>query len=335
MIHRHLPFTQSVISALFLLTATAGLAADRVKSVPEQTVDTLEKLSGGPHAGFRANHAKGIVVTGSFTADAAAKTLTKAEHLQGAKVPVTVRFSNATGVPTLPDADPNASPHGIAIRFTAPSGQATDIVSISYDGFPVSTPDDFLALLNAVAASGPDVPSPKPIETFLGSHPAAKAFVTAPKPAPVSYANLPFYGVNAFNFTNAAGKSQYARYRIIPVAGDKRLTDDEAKKAAPDYLIDELKARLAKAPVKFKLIAQLAKDGDAVNDGSIAWGKDHKEVLLGTLTLDTALADSAAVEKKLAFSPLHLVDGIAPSADPVLLARPAAFAFSVGRRAGK
>lgn len=330
---QHIAVSACAVLAAPVLHAADGAPAAPAKSIPEQTVDTLEKLAGGPHAGYRANHAKGIVVTGSFTALPTAKALSKAAHLQGKPVPVIVRFSNATGVPTLPDANPNASPHGVAIRFQLPEDTVTDIVSISYDGFPVSTPDDFLALLNAVAASPADAPKPTAIETFLGTHPAAKAFVTAPKPAPVSFATLPFFGVNAFKFTNARGVSQYARYRIIPMAGDQRLSDADAAAQAPNYLMDELPKRLAKGPVKFKLSAQLAKKGDAVNDGSIAWStKDHREVALGTITLTQVDPDSAATEKTLAFSPLNLVDGIAPSADPVLLSRPVAYAFSVARR---
>jgi catalase len=325
------------VSALVLLSVATVQAADSppAKGVPEQLVDTLERLAGGPHAGYRANHAKGIVVTGSFTPTPAARGLSKAEHFQGPKVPVLVRFSDTTGVPNLPDANPNASPHGIAIRFQLADNESTDIVSISYNGFPVATPEDFLTFLNAVAASGADAPKPTPVETFLASHPAAKAFATDPKPAPVSFATLPFYGVNSFSFTNAKGESHYGRYRIIPVAGDHRLSPAEVEKATPNYLMDELPQRLAKGPVKFKISVQLAQDGDAITDGSIAWGDDHKEVALGTLTLTKVLANSATIEKQLAFSPLRLTGGIAPSADPVLLARPAAYAISLGRRIGK
>ena len=77
-----------------------------------------------------------------------------------ASVPVLVRFSDPTGVPNLPDADPNASPHGMAIRFQLPDGSSTDIVSISANSFPVSTPEDFVAMLQAVAHSGADVAKP-------------------------------------------------------------------------------------------------------------------------------------------------------------------------------
>ena len=36
-------------------------------NVAVQLVDTLTELAQGPHKGFRSNHAKGVVVTGSFT----------------------------------------------------------------------------------------------------------------------------------------------------------------------------------------------------------------------------------------------------------------------------
>ncbi len=83
------------------------------KPLPVALVDALTKLSGGPHKGFRANHAKGIMVEGTFTPTAKAPSLSKAPHF-AKPVPVVVRFSDTTGVPTLPDADPAASPHGMA-----------------------------------------------------------------------------------------------------------------------------------------------------------------------------------------------------------------------------
>jgi catalase len=83
-------------------------------------VDALNTLSGGPHAGFRANHAKGILVEGTFTPAPTAPELSEAPHL-AATVPVLVRFSDPTGVPNLPDTDPNASPHGMAIVSNRPA----------------------------------------------------------------------------------------------------------------------------------------------------------------------------------------------------------------------
>src|SRR5277367_3665498 len=161
-----------IMTSVFLFNAGLSLADDTSpasnKSVAEQLVDALTTLALGPYKGYPANHAKGIMVSGTFTAAASAATLSKAPHLQKGSVPVLVRFSDPTGVPTIPDADPNASPHGIAIRFQLPKGEYTDIVSISVNRFVAATPEDFLAFLNAAIASGPNAPKPTPIEQFIG-----------------------------------------------------------------------------------------------------------------------------------------------------------------------
>jgi catalase len=328
------PSAAALFVGAFALAAPVHAADAPTIGVNEKIVNTMTELANGPHAGFRSNHAKGIVLSGSFTPSTEAPSLSKAVHFLKT-VPVTVRFSNPSGVPDMPDASPKASPHGIAIRFDLPGGGKTDIVSISHNGFPVATPEDFLLFLNSIAATKADSPKPTPVEQFLETHPAAKKFVMTPKPAPVSFATLAFFGVNAFQFTNAKGESQYARYRIEPVAGMQALTKEQAAAAAPNYLMDELAQRVAKGPVQFRISAQLAAKGDNVIDGTQVWPDDRPQVQLGILSLNKMSPDSKAAEKKLAFNPLLLTDGIAPSADPVLLARPVAYAISVSRRIGK
>lgn len=51
--------------------------------VVEQLVDTMTKLAAGPHAGYRANHAKGIVATGEFKPASSAASITKASIMNG------------------------------------------------------------------------------------------------------------------------------------------------------------------------------------------------------------------------------------------------------------
>lgn len=330
--------TLSAIALSVSLSVSSVYAEDATpvvndKPVTEQIVDTLTKLSGGPHKGYRANHAKGIVVQGEFVPAKSAASVSKAIHLQTRPSPVIVRFSDATGVPNIPDADGNAFPKGVAIRFQLPDGAYTDIVSISTNGFPAATPEDFLGLLNSVAASsGPDVAKPSPVEQFLGSHPAALKFVQMPKPAPVSFATESFYGVNAFKFTNAKGETQYGRYRITPVKGTQFLTKEEAAKTTPNYLFEELPVRLSKAPIKYNIALQLAEKGDVINDATVVWPDSRKVVELGTLTIKNVDANGVQFEKSTMYNPLVLVDGIEPSDDPVLLARPLAYAVSYGRR---
>jgi catalase len=329
-----------LLIALGAATAATCMAAPaRAQSASQdvntQLVDTMTTLAKGPYPGYRANHAKGIMASGTFTPAESARSLSKAAHLQGGDVPVLVRFSNGTGDPHSADAASTSNPHGIAIRFNLPNDAYTDIVSISYNGFPVATPEEFLQMLTAVRDSGTNVPKPTPIEKFLGSHPAAKAFVTAAKPAPTSFTTLSYFGVNAFKFTNAKGETRYGRYRIIPVKLEPALTEEQAAKMDPDYLMKELPARLANGPAKFTISAQLAQEGDVTNNGTVTWPDNRPQVVLGTLTLKSVVPDSKSAEKKIMFNPLALVDGIAPSDDPVLLDRPAAYAVSFGRRAGK
>jgi catalase len=312
--------------------ALAEEGAANAKPLPVSIVETLNKLSGGPHPGYRANHAKGILVEGSFTPASGASSFSKAPHL-AKPVPVIVRFSNGTGVPTLPDASPNASPHGMAIRFKLPGGEVTDIVSISANGFPVATPEDFYGLLTAISQSGPGAAKPSPIEQFLSTHPAAAKWVSTPRPAPESFGTLAFYGVNAFKFTNAKGVSRFARYQILPVAGEHPLSAEAQAKMPENYLMDELPQRIAKGPVKFRLVAQVAADGDVINDATAVWPADRPIVELGTISLIRVPKEQTQSQKALLFNPLATTAGIEPSNDPVLLFRPGVYAVSFGQRA--
>lgn len=323
------------LKPLFLVLL-AGLSShafadETSKPVTEQLVDTLTQLSGGPHAKFRANHAKGIVAEGVFTPAASAAEITKASIFTTSN-PVTVRYSDATGVPNIPDADGNAFPKGIAIRFNLPDQSLADLVCISVNGFPSATPEDFLGLLNAVAASGKETSKPTTIEKYLGSHPAALKFVTTPKLPPESFATQAFFGVNAFKFTNAKGETHYGRYRIEPVDGQKFLSPEAAKAADANYLMNDLPVRLKKGPYSYKISVQIADAGDTLNDPTVTWPDTRRVVELGTLQIKSIKADGASYERQVMFSPLNLVDGIEPSEDPILLARPSAYAVSFGRR---
>ena len=91
-----------------------------------QKFDTLF----GVHPGFRPAHAKGTMLNGSFTPTAEAAALSKAPHLNRPATPVSVRFSNSTGIPVIPDNDQNADPRGCAVRFHLAERVHTDISPI-------------------------------------------------------------------------------------------------------------------------------------------------------------------------------------------------------------
>jgi catalase len=166
----------------------------------------------------------------------------------------------------------------------------------------------------------------------LGSHPRALKFAQDPKPVPVSYATESFYANNAFRFVNATGQKQAGRYQIVPVEGQQYLPDAEAKTRSRDFLTEEIKTRLARGPVKFRLLLQLAESGDRTDDSSVSWPEDRKKVELGIITITSTVADNAKAENDLAFDPTRLVDGIELSDDPLPALRSLVYAKAVAIR---
>jgi catalase len=208
----------------------------------------------------------------------------------------------------------------------------TDIVSHSVPFFPTRTGAEFLQFLEALVASPPGTPSPSPVEQFLGSHPAALAFVQAPKPPPTSYTREAFYSVSAFKFIAADGKETYVRYHIVPEQGIEALDEAALKEKEPDYLQTELKTRLEAGPAGFKILAQLAEEGDVVDDATVHWPESRKIVELGSFKLEALLPDSIKEQKYLIFDPIPRVQGVEPSADPLLEMRAAVYLLSGKQR---
>jgi len=286
----------------------------------------------GLHPGFRPAHARGVMLTGTFTPSSDARSLTRAPHITRNSTPVTVRFSSSTGLPQIPDNDPNANPRGLAIRFHLAEHEHTDIVSHSTDGFPTRTGQEFLEFLRAAASSDPSKPSPSPIEVFLGSHPKAPAFVQTPKPFPSSLARESYFGVTALRFTNQDGVSRYGRYRIKPDAGIEHLDDATAKIRGANYLFDELTERIARGPIGFQVLVQVANDNDIVDDATVHWPEERPLINLGRILLTNPVLDNTGEHEKIIFDPIPRVDGIEPSADPLLELRAAIYLLSGRRR---
>jgi catalase len=304
---------------------------EKLIALSEQLLRQFDTIF-GLNPGFRPAHAKGVMLTGTFTPSTEAATLTKAPHIARESTPVTVRFSDSTGIPLVPDNDPNANPRGFAIRFNLAEHVHTDIVSHSTDGFPTRTGQEFLELLTALATSDPKNLAGTPLEAFLGSHPKALAFVQAPKPAPSSFARESYFGVTAMKFTNKDGVSRFGRYRIIPEAGNDHLDETATAAKGPDYLMTEIVERVGKAPVRFKVLVQIANDGDVVDDATNHWPENRKVLEFGTLNLTAPVADTAREQKQIIFDPIPRVDGIEPSDDPLLELRAAIYLISGRRR---
>ncbi|MCU1306383.1 MAG: Catalase related subgroup protein [Acidobacteriaceae bacterium] len=310
---------------------------EKLLTLSRDVIEAFDKVDGGIHPGFRPAHAKGILLTGVFRPSPEAVSRTRAPHIQRDSTPVTVRFSDFAGIPTVPDNDQGASPRGCAIRFHLDEHVHTDIVAHSVDTFPSRTTEEFLDFINALIATDPDGPHPNAVEQFLGAHPAALTFVQTPKPIPTSFGKESFFAVSAFRFINADGVGRYGRYRLLPVAGNEYLDEAEAAMQTPNFLFDEIKERVAKEPVKFRIVVQLAQDGDTVDDATVRWPETRPQFTFGELSLKKIAPDNATEQQRIIFDPIPRVDGIEASADPLFEPRANVYLMAGRRRraAGK
>jgi len=301
----------------------------------EEIVDALHAANRGPHAGYRAVHAKGTVCSGTFTATPEAKTLSRAAHLQSDPIETTVRFSNASGDPHTSDVHPIAG-RGMAVKFHLPDGEATDIVSVPLVVFLARTPEDFLEMTRArIPDPETGQPDPEKLGAYMAAHPEFGEALQKglPKIAPTtSFATSDYRALHAFCLVDADGATHWGRYTWEPEEGPKYLSDEQRDAAPRDYLQEEIRQRLAEGIARFTLEFTLAKEGDSLEDPTAEWEGEHEVVELGELEVLRVVEDAETPGNPIVFDPMRLTDGIEPSADPILVARPKAYSVSIERR---
>lgn len=330
--------------ALAALTSTAGLVAlpATAQQAPAaqpvnapQVVSAIEEVF-APIPGQRRNHTKGTCAVGEFVGTADAAALSKAGLFSGQTLPVVARFSLAGGNAKAPDAV--RSPRGMALEFKLPDGRLQHMTMLNVPVFSASVPQTFY---DAMVAQKPDPATGKPdqakIDAFRASHPDAAPlgkYLAANNP-PVSYANAAYYGIHAFKFTDAQGKTTLVKWRFEPKDGVKTLTDDEMKSAPPNFLEEKLIARTGQGPAQWDMIVTIGQAGDPDNNPTLAWPDGRKEIKAGTLTIKQAMPQPGAACEPINFDPLVMVEGIGPTEDPILLFRSPAYAVSFGKRISK
>jgi catalase len=296
---------------------------------PQQATDAANHAF-GRHSGRRALHAKGTLLKGTFTASPQGARLTRAAHMQGEAIPATIRVSNGSGNPDVPDYVPDV--RGLAVKLYLPDGSRTDIVAQSAPRFPVRTPDAFVEMLQA-QKPGPAMAWKFPL--FLARHreavPGLPANLSSLRP-PQSYATCSYYAIHAFRFLDAGGGSRYVRYTLAPAVGDRRIGPRAAKALGRDYLQEEIRRRVADGPIRFALELQIADPGDDVDDPVSVWPKSRERVNAGTLEITALETERETGGDVLVFDPTRIVDGIELSNDPVLRFRRDAYSDSVARR---
>lgn len=297
---------------------------------PSGAVDAAQRAF-GRHPGFRALHAKGILCAGTFAAVPEAAALTTAAHLQGEPVPVTARFSNASGDPGSPDFAPDL--RGLAVKFYLPDGSRTDLVTVSTPLFVPRTPEVFAELMEA---QGAGVAAAVKLPLLLARYPWLAGGLARGlgflRPA-TSFAALRYWSQHSFKWVDGDRGSRFVRYTLLPSGSQAPyLGLRAARSRGRDYLQDDLRSRLDSGAVRFGLEVQIAQPGDPVNDASRAWPQGRQRVKVGDLVLSGLDEERERDGDVLVFDPTRVTPGVELSDDPVLVFRSPAYRESVARR---
>jgi catalase len=275
-------------------------------------------------------HAKGTLYRGTFTATPDAAGLSRAKHLDGSTVPALVRFSNGSGNPAQSDGLPGV--RGMAVKFTLPDKSTTDVSTQTARLFVSSTPDGFVDLLKAMR---PGLTTPLRMAKYFLTHPRLLGALPVLREAgkvPASYAAIEYHGLHAFRWIGADGSARFVRYHLVPAVGEPS-PGPAARGKGPDFLTDELDARLADGPARFDFRVQIAAQNDSTVDPSAPW-QSTQFVTVGTLEITGLDTEREHGDDIVVFDPMRVTAGIEPSDDPVLRFRTLAYSASVKLRTG-
>ncbi|NVB83363.1 MAG: catalase family peroxidase [Kofleriaceae bacterium] len=285
----------------------------------------------GVHPGQRRYYTKGTCAVGTFVGEPS--QYSRSRIFSGQRIPVIARFSLAGGDPNAPDTDPSS--RGMALELRLPDGTRQHFTMINTPMFFAKTPRTFLDRNTALT---PDPrtgrPNPNRLAEFVRTHPDIlrhMRYLEAHGPPP-SYTNATFYGVHTFHFIDRGERSTSVRFRFVPDDGERWLTREELATMPHDFLEKALFERLAKGPATWQMIVTVGKPGDTETDPTTLWPREREEYRAGTLTLESAMAQKGGVCEPINYDPLVMTDGIAPSADPVLLFRSPSYRASFERR---
>ena len=325
----------AIAASMVLPLAAQAQAAAAVPSDPVSIVNLFESL-GGKHEGYRRSGAKGVCAMGEFVGTPAAQALSSASVFSGKPIPVMVRFSTGGGNPSAPDN--TKSQRNLSLQFNLPDGERWMMGNISAPVFGSSSPQQ---MMTGLLARQPDpvtkLPNPAKVKAYTDANPEVllQGKYYASQPVPASYASVNYWGVHAHGFTNAAGQTQFGKWIFEPAAGLEGLSDDEAKAKGPSFLFDDVRQRVKAGKVAFNFNLELAQAGDVLDNATIALPPGRTKVNLGTLKVTSVSDDSGGACVTINFNPMVMPKGVVASADPMMPARAAPYAVSLGRRLGE
>jgi catalase len=253
--------------------------------------------------------------------------LSRAQVFTPGQYPVVGRFSLGVQDPNVPDA--TARVRAVGILISTPDGQEWRSAMIDPPFFVVSTPRAFYELL--VASKSKD---PQAMPAFVTAHPEIGAFTAWTKSAPwtASYIEERYNSLNSFVFIDKSGARHVVRWSLLPAATPVAVSQEDLVRRGHDFLVKDLRDRVAAGPVRWTLVVTVANPGDPTADPSKAWPRDRRAVDVGTLTVQQVQTDRDGPCRDINYDPAVLPDGISTSDDPFPAARSSVYAKSFDRR---
>jgi len=320
----------AVLATPVTIFAATGESPVTHPPTADKVVSQFQK-NGGVFPGYRRNHAKGVCISGYFQSGGDAARYSVAQvFAPGQRTPVVGRLS----IPgTNPYAWDDSTPiRGMALDFLQVDGQQWRTAMNAVPVFPVATPEadyQFMRAQQPIPATGD--PAPKKLAEFFATHPKADAFRNWDETtkSSASFAAERYNSLDAFYLVDAKGHRHAVRWSMLPeaTAGTHRVPTDN-----PNYLAADLRGRLSRGALRWRLVFVLAKPGDPIDDAAQAWPADRRQINAGNLVIQASQPQSVAVCRDINFDPLVLPTGIKPSNDPLLKFRAQAYAESHRRR---
>jgi catalase len=221
--------------------------------------------------------------------------------------------------------------------FSFRVGEPGNVSELLMENAPVHFAENLnqmLAFLQA-RAPGPDgKPDAAKVKAFSDANPETlnQAHFVAARPLPGSFAGVNYWAVHSFPASNAKNETRFIKFKLVPLAGEIVLSDDEAKTKPAQFLVADLEQRINEGGVRFNLMALLDRPGDPTLNVTMRWpDEDERDaVRLGTITI-TGLDRNDECDQAI-FNPANLASGIGQPKDEIFKARLTAYAISLSKR---
>lgn len=319
--------TLSTVAVVVALNAPILPTQAAPESVtPMQLIELFER-AGGKHPGYRKAHGAGVCAEGVFV-PSANDVFDGAPLLNQGELKAQLRFSLAGPNPNASDRKPGA--RGVGLQISG-EGVSHIFTGNSFPVFAGKDPETFYGLVEAGLPDAEGNRDPQKVMEYIKTHPSVQANVAYNRGRGVaaSYANTQYWGLHTFFYNTEGGEPQPFRWELVPNAGDKTMTPEEAAKLEDGFLATRLAEQIETGEASFRLEAVLGQPGDSITDPSQQWPEDRERVLLGEVKLTGSGGEACT---PINFDPIRVSTGFTISDDPVLKMRSAAYAISFAKR---